>query len=332
MKNILKKGMIVVGKYETRINLYGLSQRERELNRLKNDILKTSRQTLSFKNVLINNIERNLIIDTGNQTYIKEFKTLPNEVIFVGDIVDWTNNKWLVLSADSDDEIYIDGIMQQCNYVLKWQDETNKIIERNIVSKDNSGNGEKDDKEFIISENQLSILIPFDTDTVELKEGKRFFVDNNPIKKSVYRLTKIDNTSHVLNGKGYISLVVTKDQFNDSVDRSDLELCDYTIPSPVTTIPTENHIKLDFKTTSLYVGGNYKTVTATVVNTDGNVVLTSGFTWEVTSDISTKVVTSIDENVFKIKVIEDMDIIGKVIVVTAKNGTYEEQLKFEVKG
>jgi len=264
-----------------------------------------------------------------------KFQSKIQDVINIGDLFYDTNENtnWMCVESFLKAEINYQGKFARCKYLLKWQNQSNQTIERYIIlnGKDNT-NGEKDDKEFVISENQLSILIPFDTDTIELKEGKRFFVDNNPIKKSVYRLTKIDNTSHVLNGKGYISLVVTKDQFNDSVDRSDLELCDYTIPSPVTTIPTENHIKLDFKTTSLYVGGNYKTVTATVVNTDGNVVLTSGFTWEVTSDISTKIVTSIDENVFKIKVIEDMDIIGKVIVVTAKNGTYEEQLKFEVKG
>lgn len=291
------------------------------------------------KDVKINGVSEKCLVQTSSNplNQLDDNRKLHCPISMVvnsGNYVEYENNIWMInTNVINVDDAYYTTRMSLCKYLLKWQNESNQTIERYIIlnGKDNT-NGEKDDKEFVISENQLSILIPFDTDTVELKEGKRFFVDNNPIKKSVYRLTKIDNTSHVLNGKGYISLVVTKDQFNDSVDRSDLELCDYTIPSPVTPIPTENHIKLDFKTTSLYVGGNYKTVTATVENTDGNVVLTSGFTWEVTSDISTKVVTSIDENVFKIKVIEDMDIIGKVIVVTAKNGTYEEQLKFEVKG
>ena len=118
-------------RYESIIKTTGETQRERELYKAKQFILRNGRANPSFKKVHINDDseERWLAINSGTQTYYKKIHTLPNEVIYPGDMVTWSNSKWLVITADSDQEFIVDGTMQQCNRVLKWQNENGDIID-----------------------------------------------------------------------------------------------------------------------------------------------------------------------------------------------------------
>ena len=93
-------------RYTARINLHGTTQRERLKNRLIDNLNKKVPDSLSYKDVLLNGVETQLIINTSTQPYYKEFESLPGQYITMGDYIEWANRVWLVYEADSDDEIY----------------------------------------------------------------------------------------------------------------------------------------------------------------------------------------------------------------------------------
>lgn len=235
--------MGIIDKYKTRLTVKGDTERERLLNYEKRDLLINTPKTLSCKDVLINGIERKLIIDSGTKPYYKQICSLPNETFNAGEYVIYENSPWLIINADWDNEVYTDGNMYQCNFEIKWQDESNGIISRQavILSASQYNMGEESSKTLTVGYNQLMIYIPLDEDTVKLKSDKRFFIDNNKINPKPYRLTRVDTVTMVYQGIGCVLLVVTEDQYNPDTDNIELMLCDYQSPQQeITTNITYN--------------------------------------------------------------------------------------------
>ena len=120
-------------RYTARINLHGTTQRERIVNRTKANLQNKVADSLSYKTIKLNGIETQLVINEGTQPYYKEFESIPGQEINIGDYIEWANSWWLVTTCDYDDELYRNGKLQQCNYLLKWQNELGEIIERHAV-------------------------------------------------------------------------------------------------------------------------------------------------------------------------------------------------------
>ena len=160
-------------RYSARMSLRGSTQRERELNRLKSDIIRKAPNSLSYKNVKLNGEPTQLIINTGTQPYYKEFQSLPNQEINIGDYIEWANSHWIVVTCDFDDEIYRDGKLNQCNYLLKWQNELGEIIERWAVIQSASkyNDGTTSNNVISLGSDQLSIIIPLDDESLKLKKS-----------------------------------------------------------------------------------------------------------------------------------------------------------------
>ena len=97
---------------------HGTTQRERIVNRLKTNLNNKLQDNPSYKTVKLNGEETNLIINTSTKPYYKEFQSLPDQKILAGDYVEWADSMWLVLNADSDDEVYTDGNLRQCQHCI----------------------------------------------------------------------------------------------------------------------------------------------------------------------------------------------------------------------
>lgn len=302
--------------YNKRININGSTQRDRNLNTLKINISNKASASLSYKDVLINGLEQNLFIDSGTKSTIKNIKSLPNKSFNLGDIVDFANCKWLITEADSDDEVYVDGKIQECNYLLKYQDENAKIIETWIVSQNAAqyNNGESGNKTIVLGSDQLMLFIPYNTDTVKLRRGKRFFIDNNKVNPMAYKLTRPDTTSFVKNRKGYISLIVTEDVTVGANDRPDLMLCDYIESTTPPVDPSNWIMEIEYLgIPTLKIGGNYKTFTAKLYDNNKNLMpVTPIWTFNKHSS-SLDVITT--ENEIKIKT-NNVNLSGEIITLT----------------
>lgn len=314
-------------RYTARINLHGTTQRERMVNRTKANLQNKVVDSLSYKTIKLNGVETQLIINEGTQPYYKEFESIPGQEINIGDYIEWANSWWLVTTCDYDDELYRNGKLQQCNYLLKWQNELGEIIERQAVvlsaSKYNDGLAESN--VISLGSDKLSINIPLDAEALKLKKSmaKKFFIDNNKEDPTAYLLANTGNVADTYNGHGITHWIVEECAYTASEDDLKYGVCDYISP---TTTPEE-----DDKTTILSgaitgtISGNKnlkvgfsRTYTASLVDEDGNVVEWSDeIKWNIVSNFA---VGLTENNGTVTLLVDDEDLVDEMFKITLCQG------------
>lgn len=229
--------------YKARVHQRGETEREQTLYYEKEYLKELAVNSLSCKPCEVNGVAQSLIIDDGTLPYYKEVKSLPNEYFNAGDLVNWTDAMWLIVSCDWDKEVYTYGKMQQCNFLLKWQNSDAETIEcwSVILSASKYNNGEKYNNIIVVGSNQLMAYLPLNEETKKLAANKRLLIDFNTVTPKCYDVTRVDTVTMsydgvaepVYNGVGCVLLVLTETEINPDVDRVDLMLCDYIDPSEV---------------------------------------------------------------------------------------------------
>lgn len=314
-------------RYTARINLHGTTQRERIVNRTKANLQNKVVDSLSYKTIKLNGIETQLVINEGTQPYYKEFESMPGQEINIGDYIEWANSWWLVTTCDYDDELYRNGKLHQCNYLLKWQNELGEIIERQavILSASKYNDGLAESNVISLGSDKLSINIPLDSEALKLKKsmGKKFFVDNNKEDPTAYLLANTGNVADTYNGHGITHWIVEECAYTASKDDLKYGVCDYISP----TTPPEN----DDETTILNgtitgtISGNKnlkvgfaRTYIANLVDKEGNVVEWSDeFSWNTVSDFE----VGLTENGNQIELlVDDEDLVDSTFFLQLLNG------------
>lgn len=295
--------------YTKRLNINGSTKRERDLNKLQNDIISKSVDSLSYKTVFINNIERHLMIDKNTKLSTKSIKTLPNEKIDLGNLVVWNDINWLVTEIDLDDEVYTKGTISLCNWLFKWQDSSGNILTRNsvVLNASQYNSGVDENKTLTLGSNQFMVYLPLDDDTLKLSYDKRAFIDNN--YKIPYKITRPDNVSMSYNGDGLIALIMSQDVLSDE-DRPDLGLCNYFEPviQPSTTCEITY-----LNSPIVYIGGNAKTFKSQYFDSNGNIITTPISIWSANIPIGYegKIIFTPNDNICTLKAIQDNSLVGK---------------------
>ena len=338
-------------RYTARMTQHGTTQRERIVNRLKTNLNNKLQDNPSYKSVKLNGEETNLIINTSTKPYYKEFQSLPDQKILAGDYVEWADSMWLVLNADSDDEVYIDGNLRQCQHRIYWQKADGTIVSRYAYTENASSysNGETGNNTITLQSNQFMVYLPYDEETAELDNGKRVHMSRSNAKCKPYELTRPDDITYGFGEKGVLNIIFTQTQYNQENDKlitledgTQAWICDYidstpTPPSePTTPDETEDlSAKITFKgSQELIIGGSYKTLTGSFVDRDGNTTSDIGV-WRkpITIDeLEPYVDYKITDNILKIKILEnDFADSGKVRITFSKSdGTVSTYLDFEI--
>jgi hypothetical protein len=98
-----------------------LTEKERDVAQMKNDLLYSFESTPSFYGVTINGVSKKVHLITEKNN--KKMLSKPNESFSVGDIVvvpDWNNTTWLVSELDIDCQMQTKGIILECDNVLTF--------------------------------------------------------------------------------------------------------------------------------------------------------------------------------------------------------------------
>jgi hypothetical protein len=318
--------------YKSRLHLRGSTNRERELYHEKRELTLNAVNSLSCKDCLVNGVPQKLVIDDGTLPYYKDVKSLPDEYFDAGDYVEWADAMWLMVSCDWDKEVYTYGKMQQCNYVLKWQNADAEIIERwsVILSASKYNNGEKYNNVIVVGSNQLMVYLPIDEETLKLRSDKRLMVDFNIESPKCYDITRVDTVTMGYDGtaeprydgKGCILLVLTETEINPDVDRIDLMLCDYVNPND---IPHPSPINITYSgSPSIRIGGR-KTFTA---ETENEVV----FSLVNSALLDGKLTMEQTGNKCVVKCANDSALVGATFKVVVAGGGQQSELFVDVIG
>ena len=318
--------------YKARVQFRGTTQRDRTLYQEKRNLKINAVNSLSCKDCLVNGVPQKLVIDDGTLPYYKDVKSLPDEYFDAGDYVEWADAMWLMVSCDWDKEVYTYGKMQQCNYVLKWQNTDADVIERwsVVLSASKYNNGEKYNNVIVVGSNQLMVYLPIDEETLKLKSDKRLMVDFNTESPKCYDITRVDTVTMGYDGtaeprydgKGCILLVLTETEINPDVDRVDLMLCDYVDPDE---IPHPSPINITYSgSPSIRIGGR-KTFTA---ETENEVV----FSLVYSALLDGKLTMEQTGNKCVVKCANDSALVGATFKVVVAGGGQQSELLVDVIG
>ena len=317
-------------KYISHITAEGKTQRDRQITRLKNQINNKVGSNPSYKSVKLNGEETHLIINTSTKPYYKEFQSLPDQKILAGDYVEWADSMWLVLNADSDDEVYTDGNLRQCQHRIYWQKADGTIVSRYAYTENASSysNGETGNNTITLESNQFMAYLPYDEETAELDNGKRVHMSRSNAKCKPYELTRPDDITYGFGEKGVLNIIFTQTQYNQENDKlitledgTQAWICDY-IDSTPTTPPSEPTTPDETEDLSVAISGTSnlrigvtRTYTAILSDKDGNAVQwdDTKYGWNVTSDFDVK--QSVTENKISLTV-EDEDYIDSSFILS----------------
>lgn len=236
----------------------------------------------------------------------------PIGTLKAGMYVLFDNRYWLITGYPGNNKIYEKVTMILCQYKLRWQDDTGKIVERwaNFTSASKYDIGHSGNQTIMLTSNNFTIWIPEDDDSATL-DTRRVFIDrdtDNPTK--VFEITRSDDVLYLFGEDhgGILSFIADKVELNLEVDRPDLGLCDYKPPCPLPPKPDET------TDLSAVISGNNKLkcgfdrdYTVQFIDSKGEVHNDTTFSWNVISDFEvTKIITGNTITLF----VDDEDCIG----------------------
>lgn len=272
------------------------------------------------------------IIPQGNlaDTYLKSMERTilaPVGTLRGGYYIYWEGEYWLVTGRPGNNKVYEKAVLLLCQHYLKWQKDDGTVITRwaNFTSASKYDVGEGGNYTMLLASNNFTVLFAGDADAWTI-EGKRVFIDINPVPKRVFKVTRIDDVLYNYHGHGgVLSVIVDRSEFNAETDNQELGICDYIAPvEPPVPVPPAD-IALDLHITcrgsySIISGGNAKTFNCYALVSDGQQADMRALRWTVTTTpenadyISYEVV---DTTSIKIRAAYNEKIIGTQIMLAA---------------
>ena len=218
-----------------------VSKKESDIYTLKLHMANTFSVSLDYHDETLRNmVKQRFVISYYKDENKRKITAFPDELLNLGDKIDCFNSKWLVIYLNPDQQVYTKGIIQQCNYNLKFQNGTSTILEEPciVLSQSDSLSGEDTGNIITIPSTQRVIYIQYNTNTAKLVEGKRLYIDQLSSKPKVYKITNIDRITKMNGSNGLWKLVCDEDQNIQSDDRPDILIANYITSSDTTTPPS----------------------------------------------------------------------------------------------
>jgi len=166
---------------------------------------------------------RSAAVINSDDFNLKTLCSMPGEDLPHGGLVEWMDNRWLIVSRDANNELYTKATMQQCNYLLKWVSDDGVIVERWCIVDDGTKYliGEYGDNNFVITrgDTRISLILPKDRYTIRLNRNNRFLIDDYDSPNVLaYRLTKPFKLGGTYTGSGILSFVLQECNTEDTDD------------------------------------------------------------------------------------------------------------------
>ncbi len=223
--------MSVWDSYRSRINAHGGNKRGPALPQGFSFLMETIPGSLSYHNAVIDGEQRELAIIDSDNLDTKTLCSMPGEDLPHGGLVEWMDNRWLIIERDANNEIYTKAKMRQCNYLLRWIADDGSIVERWCIVEDGTKylTGEYSDNDFIITrgDSRIALIIAKDRYTIRLNRDDRFLIDDYASPNVLaYRLTKPFKLGGGYDNRGILSFVLQECNTEDT-DNFELHIANY---------------------------------------------------------------------------------------------------------
>lgn len=217
-------------RYQTRMRAKGALPRESWLKNTQAWINTKLPASLSYYTAEIDGEERQCAIISSRHDTMKKIIAMPGETLTNGTYVKWMGEIWLITSVDPQSEVYQSGSMTQCNYLLKWVNDSGEVVSRWVIALDGTKylTGEYDQNTMTLGDSRLQLTMPRDDETVLVNRGARFLIDDPDANQPMaYELTKVNRSGAVYGGHGVFVHMLSEDNRQDGNDNYDLMIADY---------------------------------------------------------------------------------------------------------
>ena len=286
---------------------------------------------------------------TGDEiAYLLQFRQedmRDNPNIKVGSYVQIMNEMdepewWLITHLDDRTQFRQFSILK-CLWIYKWVSRVDgkRVIHQCLGAPRNQSSynsGVWLDYVFQVPENQHIAMLPTNDDTRTIMYDTRFLIgDPARYPQIAWQTSKIQPS---LNGS-ITRFTMTQEQFNASTDNAELMIANYyenkvepELPELEET-PTVSDLEIVYSgKPAVRAGGGYKKFTLKARVNGELVDITEDVEWSVDfpdGDI-TKLSTSVTDNIFKVKCLNDYSLIRKTFIVTAESKKSSKSITVEV--
>ena len=247
---------------------------------------------------------------------------------------------WLIVHFDDRPQFRQFSILK-CLWIYKWVSRVDgkRVIRQCLGAPRNQSSynsGVWLDYTLQVPENQHIAMLPTNNDTRTIMYDTRFLIgDPERYPQIAWQVSKVQPA---LNGS-VTRFTMTQEQFNAATDNAELMIANYyenkvepELPELEET-PTVNDLEIVYSgKPAVRAGGGYKKFTVKVRENDNLVDTTEDIEWSVDfpdGDIA-KLATSVVDNTFKVKCLNDYSLIGKTFTITAQNAHGSASLVVEV--
>lgn len=329
--------------YNRSLTVDGNTRRERVVNQTQRNINRRIINSPSFKHVLVDGVEQDLVITSSTEMWHKKIDSMPNERIYMGSIVEWNGRHFIIFQTDTDYEVVQRGEMYECNIFIKWQNEKGEIIGRYGWSENLSqfASGTVESRIMMSIQQVFHVLLPLDEETVKLRRDKRFLIDVLTKDPMAYVLTRRDVVSNnytvgdASEGINYkdklLSLALSETQLSEK-DNVELMIADYFEPKDNT--PLINDCRITYVgEPKVRVGGTGKVFNVEFFDNAGNVIdATAKWVLVTTEEDEDKFTLTVDGNKATITVKNNTDLLGTQVklIVSDEDNTCEDSVFVKV--
>ena len=173
---------------------------------------------------IMQNRTNDSIDSTGERQLLTEIGTMNGiNYVLYGD--QW----YIVASDDGENGVYEKSVLWKCNIPLRFiSPATGEIVEYPVymVNATKYSSGERTGKNITIETSQFSILIPYNEETIKIRNGFRFLVDLDTEIPTAYKVTQIDAINYRYGTHALLMLMAVADEFNPMTDDAENGIAD----------------------------------------------------------------------------------------------------------
>jgi hypothetical protein len=304
------------------------SKKEFEIAKMRQFISKHFKDTSAFEEeVEFNNCRKQklLVMKNKDNPDIKKILAYPNESFKIGEVLKCYGEYWIVTSLDVNQQIYTIGTITLCPYILKWQNNSGKIITYHYYT-DGTSSKIEENESFDTSASSKKIILPLDTNTREFYIDKRFMREVFNDIPQCWKITDLNAESK----RGLLIVSLEKDEFNPNRDNKELGICDY-----IKGANEDNKLSITFEgNADIRIGSVPKEFLAIVKDDYGNTVKLNNYMWSFESDnIPTEFVTfTYEEDRAYLSVKNDVSVLGQKIKIKVSVDNLSAEIILQVKG
>ena len=306
--------------YETKLNAYGETTRERQLEQAREDFYRESVKNPAYHRALRNGVEQDFLIQRTDKTERFKITAFPGEDLNIGDYIDVWGETFLVYQTRVQTTLNKTGILWLCNHKFRWQSFTPEIIERwGILDSGVYSTTIRGEDDVKYKNKQFKMIVPLDEETAKLYVDKRIAVDKMYDKRgnkilNVYQITGYDATGENFGeGSHILYLNLRSDEYNDDADNYDEVLCDY-IAQDSEGEPDEGELSCLIKGSSTIRIGTSRKYTPVFYDSDGNEVSDITPIWS-NEGLSDGITLSEQNGKLVIAIPDDVRLIGSPITI-----------------